>query len=364
MPQRPYVSFQEVKRRISLLEVLEVFGIAGQFRKNGATISGVCPLPRHKHGPSPNSEQFKINLKGDLYLWHCFGDCQIGGDVVEFVKEMTGYDNSHVRFWFAEKFPDRLALRKERRGDQDPVATSEETPSTEKARANTGKDKAQRADSEESTAIVSDSNPPLKPLRFRLNLDPEVPYLRHRGLTMETIRRFGLGLCTKGLLAGYVAIPVYGYPRPIGSNPVGYLGRWPGEDHDAIGEESRQPRYKFPQDFPRNRVIYGLAEALDGTEGEPLIVVEGAFKLFHLVQNGFSATVATFGASVSDEQAEILSSTCRPIIFMFDGDEAGRNGMRSAAGKLITRTFVRVIKLSDGCEPDSLSATDLQKLLR
>jgi hypothetical protein len=32
--------------------------------------------------------------------------------VIEFVKAMTGLDNAHVRFWFAEKFSDRLSLEK------------------------------------------------------------------------------------------------------------------------------------------------------------------------------------------------------------------------------------------------------------
>jgi DNA primase len=48
---------------------------------------------------------------------------------------------------------------------------------------------------------------------------------------------------------------------------------------------------------------------------------------------------------------------------MFDGNEAGRIGMRAAAGKLIAKTFVRVIKLPDGTEPDDLSAEQLAKLL-
>jgi DNA primase len=66
---------------------------------------------------------------------------------------------------------------------------------------------------------------------------------------------------------------------------------------------------------------------------------------------------------LSDEQATILVATGRPIVLMFDGNEAGRTGMRAAAGKLIARTFVRVIKLPDGTEPDDLSAEQLAKLL-
>ncbi|MEM2102796.1 MAG: hypothetical protein QXM22_04715, partial [Candidatus Bathyarchaeia archaeon] len=107
-----------------------------------------------------------------------------------------------------------------------------------------------------------------------MNLDQDVPYLRDRGLTAETIARYGLGLCGKGLLNGYVAIPVYRYPAEPDENPVAYLGRWPGDDYD---EAAGRPRYKWPDGFSKSHVVYGLREALDGTDGEPIVVVEGPF---------------------------------------------------------------------------------------
>lgn len=155
MAERPYVSFTEVKQKVSLIDVLEAFGIANSFRPIGKTLTGVCPLPGHAHGPSPNPEQFKINFKGGLYLWHCFGDCQKGGDVVEFVKEMTGFDNTHVRFWFADKFPDRLKLRKGKTSSGSTASPSAPSLPKEKARANACEAIPQRADSEESSTIVS-----------------------------------------------------------------------------------------------------------------------------------------------------------------------------------------------------------------
>ncbi|MDB5341990.1 MAG: primase [Schlesneria sp.] len=363
MRDRPYVSFAEIKQRVPIPDVLAVLGLADRFTRKKGTLTGVCPLPNHQHGPSPNSEPFKINQRDGLWLWHCFGDCQRGGDVIEFVKAMTGFDNSHVRFWFAEHFPDRLTLQQPRRTERETSETSE-APAKEKAPATPGKENSQEAPtaSAANQTIPNDTSP-LKPLRFILNLNPDVPYLFERGLKPETIRRFGIGLCRKGLLAGYVAIPVYDYPRLPGTNPVGYLGRWPGEPADARGDETGPLRYKFPENFPRNRVVYGLAEALHGTEGRPLIIVEGPFKVYHLFQSGFPNTGATFGASVSDEQIEILAATRRPLILMFDGDEAGQTGMRSAAERLISRALVRVVKLESGRHPDDLSRSELEKVL-
>ena len=362
MAERPYVSFAEVKQKIPIPDVLAVLGLADRFTRTKGTLTGVCPLPSHQHGPNPNPEQFKINQRDGLWLWHCFGDCQRGGDVIEFVKAMTDFDNSHVRFWFVEHFGDRLTLQQPRESRRKTPETSE-VPAKKRAPAIPGKDNSQEAPAMTANRTIPNDTPPLKTLRFFLKLDPEVPYLYERGLKPETIRRFGIGLCRKGLLAGYVAIPVYDYPRLPGTNPVGYLGRWPGEPAANNGEESEPPRYKFPEGFPRNRLIYGLAEALDCTEGRTLIVVEGPFKVFHLFQAGFPNTVATFGAAVSDEQVAILAATGRPLILLFDGDEAGQTGMRSAAERLISQASVRVVKLATSQHPDDLSPAELTKLL-
>lgn len=360
MANRPYVSFAEVKQKVPIPDALRVLGVAEQFTNKKGTLTGVCPLPGHQHGPSPNAEQFKINFKSGVWLWHCFGDCQRGGDVIELVKAMTGYDNQHVRFWFAEHFADRLTLGKSKPASGE-ASQASETPPKEMAPATSGKENSRGTTSVKSETTVPTSASPLKPLRFFLNLDPNVPYLVQRGLKPETIRRFGLGLCKRGMLAGYVAIPLFAYPQPEGANPVGYLGRWPGEP--AVGSEDNPPRYKFPPDFPRNQLIYGLSEALQGTDGRPLVVVEGPFKVYHLFQAGFPNTVATFGAAVSDEQVAILAATGRPLILMFDGNEAGQSGMTSAVARLATQALVRAIKLPDGVEPDHLSRNELQKLL-
>lgn len=158
-----------------------------------------------------------------------------------------------------------------------------------------------------------------------------------------------------------MAIPVFDCPRDEDTNPLGYLGRWPG---DVPAGSDGHPRYKWLPGFAKSRVVYGLAEALAHTRHEPLIVVEEPFKVYHLVQAGFPGAVAVFGCSLSDEQAGVLGSTGRPIVLMFDAAEAGQNGMRAAAGKLITKAFVRVVKLPDGTEPDDLPPKDLRQLLR
>ena len=359
--KRPYVSFAEVKDKVTIPDVLQAFGIADRFTRKGNTLTGVCPFPSHKHGPSPNPEQFKINCRDGIWLFHCFGDCNRGGDVVEFTKAMSGYDNGHVRFWFAEKFGDRLSAKKTN-GKKDKADSVEKDGKAEAvADPPTPVKEAEKA-SDKAVQEQPNVDPPseLKPLGFHLRLDPEVAYLKDRGLTPETIERYGLGLCNRGVLKGYIAIPIYLHTQPANDNPVAYLGRWPGEDYD---EATGNLRYRWPDGFFKSRVVYGLREALTTDKAVPLIVVEGAFKVYHLVQAGFVSTVAVMGASLSDEQAVILVATGRPIILFFDGNEAGQMGMRLAAAKLIRRTFVRVVSLPNGKEPDELPAEELDNVL-
>jgi hypothetical protein len=69
-----------------------------------------------------------------------------------------------------------------------------------------------------------------------------------QGLTPETIQRYGLGLCRRGVLKGYVAIPVYGYPSKPDDLPLAYLGRWPGEDYDEPpASRAMSGRMGFPR---------------------------------------------------------------------------------------------------------------------
>ncbi|MEX2140590.1 MAG: hypothetical protein WD894_15110 [Pirellulales bacterium] len=56
---RPYVSFSEIKQKVPIPDALAALGLLDRFERRGGTLVGVCPLPRHNHGPRPNAEQFK-----------------------------------------------------------------------------------------------------------------------------------------------------------------------------------------------------------------------------------------------------------------------------------------------------------------
>jgi DNA primase len=205
---------------------------------------------------------------------------------------------------------------------------------------------------------LSESTAELKPLRFFLNLDHTHPYLAERGIKPETAKRFESGYCCNSrIFAGYIAMPLFHPEEP--HVRVGHIGRWPGEDFEAAGK----PRYLLPEGFPKHRVLFGLKQAMEsGHLHTPLIVVEGPWSVLRLHQAGYAA-VAILGSSLGDGHVNLLTATARPIVLMLDGDDAGLAGARTAAAKLITRSFVRVVRLAEHEQPDTLGEERLKHYL-
>ena len=112
--QSVFIDFQEVKKKVSIPDALAALGLLDKFTEKKNVWSGVCPNPKHEHGPKPNAQQFKFdNRRGD-WLFKCFGDCNEGGDVIQLVKMIKQLSDEQVRLWFADQFDDRLSTAKPR----------------------------------------------------------------------------------------------------------------------------------------------------------------------------------------------------------------------------------------------------------
>jgi len=352
MLKRPYVDFSQVKDRVSIPEALDKFGVLDQFKEGQGRWRGVCPLPQHKHVGS-NDNQFVFDNKRETWLWHCFGDCQEGGDVIKLVMRMTEDDDpAHARLWFAEHFSEVLKLSKPKPVRQEKADEPREGQYRERSPVKTDDNTGGKSDFKVADGI--------KPRRSYLNLDIDAAeaYLAARGISRATAECYGVGMCGESsksrMFKGYLCIPVYRWPKQSADeNPVGYVGRWPGDDFDE-----EHPRYKMG--FETGHALFGLGQALSETnESQPLLVVEGPLKALWLVDRGYTSTVSSFTSALTDEQAALLLQTGRPIVLAFDGDEAGWKGMRVGAGKLIAECFVRVVKLPAGKELDQLGGAKL-----
>ena len=215
---------------------------------------------------------------------------------------------------------------------------------------------------------------------------PGLEYLRKRGLTEETIARFGLGWSGAG--RGALAAEL----RPLGIEPrqlaeAGLTKAAEGRDgaysdffynrvmfpiRDKRGRivsfggrilGDGQPKYlNGPETdvFSKRRTLYGLdmaREAVFRGKAE-LIVAEGYMDVIALHQAGFEGAVAPLGTALTPEQMEeIWRITPEPILCL-DGDAAGLRAAARSAEMVLpllgTERTLHFATLPQGKDPDDL----------
>ena len=200
---------------------------------------------------------------------------------------------------------------------------------------------------------------PNAPLKFRLDkLERTHPYLtEQRGLTPETIVDFGIGFCSKGMMADRIAIPIHN----VKGEAVAYAGRFPGEP----GEDT--PKYKLPPGFRKSQELFNLDRAAKEPADQPLIIVEGFFDAMKLHQHGCRKVVALMGSTLSTAQEELIrqhTNSRSHVIVMLDENDAGKAGREDIACRLSKFCFVRVHQFSQpDMEPEHLTAEAVQQLM-
>ena len=348
--QLGYIDFAAVKAAVSLEQVLEHYGILEKLHPSGEkSFRGCCPI---HNGVDP--DQFCVTPARNL--WNCFSECKHGGNQLDFVMAMEDCSLAEAAWKVNEWFE----LGQERK--------AAERPRSSKSNAPAGKGKATQTDSKskEPPAEAQQEPPPEpeeetgenKPLPFSLqNLDPTHPYLVERGLTPETIEEFGLGYCSRGILAGRIAIPIHNSRGELVAN----AGRWPGDPPE--GKE----KYRLPGGFRKTLELFNANRAFNEPTEQPLVIVKDFFVAMHLWQLGVRRVIALMGSSLSMRQEEIIAQTVSPqtrIVLMLDNDEAGQAAMREIVPRLAQYCFVRCLRYPDGVmQPDSLAVDQLAEHL-
>jgi DNA primase len=94
------------------------------------------------------------------------------------------------------------------------------------------------------------------------------------------------------------------------------------------------------------------------------VITEGFFDCMKVTQAGYPA-VALMGSDISEPQADLLCTHFDRLVLFFDGDAAGRQGTDKALVAIGRRArYVRAVLLSDGSQPDQLSADEIRQLLK
>jgi DNA primase len=340
MPKSSFVDFKAVKAAITMEQVLQHYALFDQFKRSGDSLSGPCPI--HK---GSNPTQFRVSLSKNL--WNCFSECKNGGNVLDFITRMENVSVHAAALKAIEWFnldPAAMAADSEKVADKP-------APTTKTSDAPTPKPASKPAPAPEATG-------PNKPLKFRLDkLERAHPYLADRGLTPETIVDFGIGYCSKGMMAERIAIPIHDPEGQV----VAYAGRWPGEPPEGAS------KYRLPPGFRKSLELFNIDRAIKEPSEAPLVIVEGFFDAMKLHQHGCRKVVALMGSTMSIAQEKLIrkyTDRHSHVIVMLDEDDAGRSGREDIAARLARFVFVKVHGFEEeGKQPEHLSAEEVAALL-
>ncbi len=332
-----WVSFDEIKKTVSLQMVIERYGIP--LRRVGSdALRGKCPLPTHNSKTS--TESFTATLsKGIGGAWACQSQSciktrgRVGGNVLDFVAAMEkcSVREAAIRLqsWFLVPTSAIASARHE------PVrkTSDDHEPGAELI-------------SKEKEVEEREEN---KPLAFVLkSVDGNHAYLGARGLAEETIRTFGVGCFSgKGSMQGRCVIPIHNRRGEL----VAYAGR---------SIDGSEPKYKFPGGFHKSLELFNLHRV----KGElSVVLVEGFCDCMKVTQAGFPC-VALMGSTMSKAQEDLLAEHFGHVVLMLDGDEAGREAAEGITDRLQRRVYqVHVAVLPDNVQPDQLENDELHRLL-
>jgi DNA primase len=217
-------------------------------------------------------------------------------------------------------------------------------------------------------------------------------YVDQRGLTAETIAKFGIGYAParwdaiitrygdtetdrQNLLRAGLIVE---RNRDAGERPAGSGGHYdrfrdrimfPIRDTRgrviAFGGrvlDGSEPKYlNSPETelFHKGRELYALYECRQATRSlSRLLVVEGYMDAVSLHQAGITYAVATLGTATTPDHLQRIFRLVGEVVFCFDGDRAGRaaawRALENAVSEVKHGRQIRFMFLPDGHDPDSL----------
>ena len=341
-----YYSDEILEEVRSRNEIVDVIGSYVKLKKSGGTYFGLCPFHNEK------TPSFSVTPRKQMF--YCFG-CHRGGSVITFVEMYENFSFQEAVRFLAQRAG--IALPEE-----------EETPQQKQA-----------ADLRSRLLWINK----LAGTYYYVNLrseagDTGMQYLKGRGLTDETMQKFGLGyagrysdglyrflkkegisdelLRQSGLMSvdekrgmydrfwNRVMFPI----MDVNSRIIGFGGRVMG---DAKPKYLNSPENEI---FNKRRNLYGLHIARRSRE-KYFILCEGYMDVIALHQAGFDNAVASLGTALTLEHASLLRRYTQEVVLSYDSDTAGVDAALRAIPMLRDNDIrVKVLRLQPYKDPDEL----------
>ncbi len=341
MPSLPEDVKLEIKYRNDIESVISQYI---QLRRRGKNLVGLCPFHNEK---TPSFTVYPEN--GSFY---CFG-CHVGGDVITFTSLIENLD-----------YMEAVKLLADRSGVTIPESGVDNSMQELKSR-------------------IYEINRETARFYYAYLMSPggkwALDYLRGRGLTDATIRRFGLGAAPDSwdALIKHLKSKGFSIPDMLQANVIQQSSR--GTYYDRFrnrvmfpifnlrgnciafsgrirpGDDKSKGKYVNTQDTPvykKSQHLFALNFAKNVC-ADRVILVEGNMDVISLHQAGFTNAVAALGTAFGEEQVKLLSRYTKEIVVTLDGDDPGQKAVRRTIELLKNSGIrIRVLVIPDEMDPD------------
>ena len=334
---------EEIREQSDIVSIISEYTL---LNKKGSSYVGLCPFHNEK------TPSFSVSEEKQLY--YCFG-CGAGGNVITFLMQKENMSFIEAIKYLAERENIKL----------DEAYLSEEEAQNNKKRS-------------ELLEILKDSA-----IYFYHSLRaPEnqeaLDYFLGRGLSMETIKHFGLGYASQQFNGLYEYLKTKGYSDALllesglflqgKQNTEMIYDRFAGRVIYPIFDLSKKviafggrvldgslPKYlNSPENilFNKSRNLYGMHIAKQ-TKAFYFILVEGYMDVIAMHQAGFDQTVASLGTAFTPGHAKLLKRYTNEVVILYDSDGAGQKAALRAIPILRNEGLkVKVLLLQEGKDPD------------
>lgn len=336
MIPREYIT--ELVQRSDITDVVQSYV---QLRRRGRTHTGLCPFHNEK---TPSFVVYPENQS-----FYCFG-CGVGGDVINFIKRINNVDYLEAVKYLAGRAGMPLPEEDDQTGRLRMRILGANKDAARFFFASLNSDAGRNARAYWRGRGLSDDTI----RRFGLGYAPDSyfetgDHLKHLGYTEEELLKAGLIKrsekgSTYDFFRNRVMIPIF----DLRGNVIAFSGR-------KLDPEQFGGKYvNSPETlaYKKSRTLFALNFAKKSAERRYLLC-EGNLDAISMHQAGFPTAVAGCGTALTAEQVKLLSEYADEVVLCYDSDEAGQKATKRAIELLSASPLkVSVLKLPDAKDPD------------
>lgn len=309
----------EIKKKI---DIVDFIGSFITLKKAGRNFKANCPFHNEK---SPS-----FIVSPERQIWHCFGSCGEGGDIVKFLMKWENITFIEALRELAKKagvtlknvsFDDKAERRKERYYEMNLLAAEFFQYILNKTKFGT-KALEYLKGRKLNAALIQ---------KFKLGYSPVswdslLNFLKKKKYTPEEIVENGLAIKSASgryfdRFRGRLMFPIMDSREHV----LGFSGR-------ILEGKPDEAKYMNTPETPiyhKRETLYGINLAKDTIKKEKnAYLVEGEFDMITPFAHGLSNFVAIKGSALTSDQLMLLKRFTPKLTLVFDSDEAGGEAVR------------------------------------